>query len=150
MKWPLIAAAVVTVVRVMVERGGASDTVSGIFGVVYLHLIIVPVYFAFRITNSDVAQPYLTQLKLTFLYVVLARLMILPTYWLAYIYQWPQSRFSGLIGPDVSPFAGYIGVPFLTAAIWIVVSTVFGGGLGCLLIALRRQSARPPESAVGK
>jgi hypothetical protein len=145
LKWPLIIAAVVTVLRVVIERAGAPDMISGIFGVVWLHLILVPLYFAFRIAKSNVSRPYLTQLKLTFLYVVFARLMILPTYWLGYIYQWPQSRFSGLIGPDVTPFEGYIGVPLVTAAIWIVLSTVIGGAIGCLVIALRGQFS-PNES----
>ena len=34
----------------------------------------------------------------------LARAMVIPTHWLAYMYQWPQPRFSidqgGNVGPD--------------------------------------------------
>jgi hypothetical protein len=147
MKWPLIVAAIVTVLRVVVERAGASDSISGLFSVVALHLLIVPLYFAFRIANSEVSRPYLTQVKLTFIFVVLARAMILPTYWLGYIYQWPQSRFSGLIGPDVTPFAGYIGVPVITGLIWIGFSTIGGGAFGCVVIALWRQFVRKPATA---
>ena len=142
MKWPLIIAALITGLRVIVERAGAPDSVSSIFGVVYLHLLIVPVYFAFRIANSDIPRPYGTQLKLTFLYVVLARAMILPTYWLGYIYQWRQPRFGQLVGPNVTPFSGYVGVPLVTAALWIVVSTIFGGVLGSIIIAFLRRFAR--------
>jgi hypothetical protein len=144
MKWPLIVAAVVTVVRVLVERAGASEFISGIFGVVWLHLLIVPLYFAFRIANSAQTKPYATQFKLAFLYVVLARLMILPTYWLGYIYQWPPRRFAQLIGPDVTPFVGYIGVPLFTAVQWIVASTIVGGVLGCIVILFWRQFIRKP------
>src|SRR5215831_167183 len=124
MKWPLIIAAIITILRVAVERAGAPESVSNVFGVVYLHLLIVPLYFAYRIANSETASPYLSQFKLTFLYVVLARAMILPTYWLGYIYQWPQARFAQMIGPRVTPFVGYIAVPLLTAAQWIIASTV--------------------------
>jgi hypothetical protein len=73
---------------------------------------------------------------------VLVRAMVLPTYWLAYMYQWQSWRFGPLIGPDVSPFVGYIAVPFLTAIQWIITSTIIGGGLGAALIAVLRRSAR--------
>jgi len=146
MKWPLIIAAIMTVLRVLVERAGVPDTVSNWFSVVALHLLIVPLYFAFRIANSNIPRPYLTHLKLTFLFVVLARAMILPTYWLAYIYQWPQGRFGQLLGPEVTPFVGYISVPFMTALQWIVVSTVFGGAVGLIVIALWRQFVRKPTA----
>jgi hypothetical protein len=66
--------------------------------------------------------------------------MLLPVYWLARIYEWPQPRFDGLYGPDVSPFVGFVVVPLLTAAFWIVASTVVGGGLGSLIIALMRRT----------
>ena len=147
MKWPLIVAAIVTVLRVVLERAGVPESISSMAGVVYLHLLIVPLYFAFRIAGSDTPRPYATQFRLTFFFVVLARLMILPTYWLGYIYQWQQSRFSQLIGPDVTPFAGYIGVPVITALIWIVASTIIGGFLGCAVIAVWRKFVRRAASA---
>jgi hypothetical protein len=141
LKWPLIIAAVVIVLRVIVEQSGAPDAVANLLSVVALHFLIGPVYFAIRIAKSGISRPYATQFKLVTLYVVLTRAMLLPTYWLARIYEWPQSRFYGTFGPDVTAFVGYIGVPFVTAAIWIVASFIFGGTLGSIIIAISRRSA---------
>ena len=65
--------------------------------------------------------------------------MVLPTYWLARIYEWPQQRFNGLAGRDVTFFTGYITIPFGTAAVWIVASVIFGGVLGSIVIAITRR-----------
>jgi hypothetical protein len=142
MKWPLIIAAAAVVLRVVAEQFGAPDSVSNLISVVALHLVIVPVYFAIRIGTSKVPSPYLTQLKLVALYVVIARAMVLPTYWLARVYEWSQPRFAGLWGPNVSPLTGYFIVPFATAGIWIVVSTIFGAAVGSVVIAILRRRAR--------
>jgi hypothetical protein len=144
LKWPLVIAAAVVVLRVIVERAGAPDSVANVFSVVALHFLIGPVYFAIRVARSGIPHPYTALFKLIALYVVLTRAMVLPTYWLARIYEWPQARFSGLAGPDVSFFRGYIGVPFVTAAIWIVASMIFGGTLGSIIIAIIR---RPGQSS---
>ena len=64
LKWPLIVAAVVTVLRVVVEREGASDRVCNILSVVALHLMIGPLYFAIRIGWSEILRPYFTLIKL--------------------------------------------------------------------------------------
>src|SRR5688572_1399878 len=130
LKWPLIITAVIVVLRVVLEQAGASEAVNNFVSVAVLTVLICPLYFAIRIGQSGIARPYITHLKTTALYAVLARAMVLPTYWLARIYEWPQPRFSGLAGPDVTPFTGYVAVPFITAAIWIVVSVVVGGALG--------------------
>lgn len=134
LKWPLIIAAVVVVLRVVVEQSGTPDAIANLLSVVALHFLIVPVYLAIRIGKSEVSRPYATLLKLVALYVVLTRAMVLPTYWLARIYEWPQPRFAGLAGTDVTPFTGYIAVPFLTAAFWIVASIIFGGIVGAIII----------------
>ena len=141
LKWPLIVAAAVTILRVVVERAGAPDSVANIFSTVAIHLVLAPLYFAIRIAQSPEPRPYLTQFKLTALFVIFARAMILPTYWLGYIFQWPQQRFSGLIG--ASPFRGFIGEPLFTAAIWLVASTVIGGVMGCVVIAVWRLVRKP-------
>jgi glycopeptide antibiotics resistance protein len=147
LKWPLILAAVVVVLRVIVEQSGAPDSVSNVISVVALHLVIVPLYFAIRIGRSAISNPYLTQLKLVVLYVVIARAMVLPTYWLARIYDWPQPRFFGL--SDATPFNGYITIPVGTAVVWIVFSTIFGTALGWIVIAIIRRSASKPVSPAG-
>ncbi len=150
MKWPLIVAAVVVVSRVVVEQLGAPDAVANLLSVVALHFLIVPVYLAVRIAKSPVSRPYATLFKLIVLYVVLVRAMVLPTYWLARIYEWPQARFAGLAGPDVSFFTGFIAIPFATAAVWIFASTIFGGMLGSAVIAIGRRfkvAQTPSDSA---
>src|SRR5439155_1986083 len=73
LKWPLIVAAAVVVLRVVVEQSGAPNSVSNIISVVALHLVIVPLYFAIRIAKSGLMHPYVTQVKLVALYVVLTR-----------------------------------------------------------------------------
>jgi hypothetical protein len=143
LKWPLIIAAVVVVLRVVVEQAGAPNIVANALSVVALHFFIGPVYFAIRIAKSGIARPYTTLFKLITLYVVLTRAMVLPTYWLARVYEWPQPRFYGLAGPDVTPFTGYIAIPFATAAFWIVASVIFGGVLGSIIIAITNRGARP-------
>jgi hypothetical protein len=142
LKWPLIIAAIVVVLRVIVEQAGAPDVIANLFSVVALHFLIGPIYFAVRIAKNGMPRPYATLFKLITLYVVLTRAMVLPTYWLARIYHWPQPRFAGLSGPDVTPFIGFIAVPFVTAAFWIVASIVFGGVLGSMIIAIMRRSGQ--------
>jgi hypothetical protein len=142
LKWPLIIAAIVVVLRVIVEQAGAPDVIANLFSVVALHFLIGPIYFAVRIVKNGMPRPYATLFKLITLYVVLTRAMVLPTYWLARIYHWPQPRFAGLAGPDVTPFIGFIAVPFVTAAFWIVASIVFGGVLGSIIIAITRRSGQ--------
>jgi hypothetical protein len=101
-----------------------------------LHAVIAPVYFAIRIATGGLSRPYLSQFALTGLYVVLVRAMLIPTYWLARVYDWPQPRFGGVSGS--SPFLGYVAIPFGTAAFWIAASLVFGGVLGSIIIAVMR------------
>lgn len=143
LKWPLVIAAVVVVARVVLERSGAPPWISGLFSVVVLYVLICPLYFAVRIGGSDVSRPYLTLLKTTALYTALARAMVIPTYWLAYLYQWPEPRFStsqgGVVGPDVTPLWGYFVIPLGAAVAWIIVSVIIGGGLGSIIVALRRR-----------
>src|SRR2546425_9893689 len=58
LKWPLIIAAFLVVVRVVLERAGAPETVNNIFSVVVFYVLIAPLYFAFRIAGSGIAAPY--------------------------------------------------------------------------------------------
>lgn len=139
LKWPLIVAAVVVVLRVILERAGAPESINNVLGVAYLHTLIVPIYIAVRLGRSDTPRPYGTLVMLVALYAVLTRIMILPTYWAARIFEWPQGRFGGLWGPDVTPFVGFVAVPFGTAAIWIVSSIVVGSVVGSIIIAVTRR-----------
>src|SRR3989442_15025113 len=83
LKWPLIIAAFLVVVRVVLERAGAPETINNIFSVVVFYVLIAPLYFAFRIAGSGIAAPYKNLLKTTALFTALARSMVIPTYWLA-------------------------------------------------------------------
>jgi hypothetical protein len=143
LKWPLILAAVVVIARVVLEQAGAPNAVNNLVSVVMLYLVICPLYFAYRLAKSDTPRPYPALLKIVVLYAILARAMVIPTYWLAYIYQWPQARFSaangGVVGPDITPMAAYIVVPLVALLAWTLASAVIGGGLGSLLIAIKRR-----------
>src|SRR5438093_11910959 len=144
-KVPLIIAAILVVGRVLLERAGAPETINNLLSVVVLYVLVVPLYFAFRVAKTGVPHPYSTLLKSTALFTALARAMVIPTYWLAYAYQWPQYRFSvaggGNVGPGVSPVMGYVGIPLGAAAVWILISLIVGGGLGSILIAAQQNAA---------
>ncbi len=90
-----------------------------------------------KIARSGAARPYSTQLKAPALYATLVRAMLLPVYWLAFYFGWPEPRF--FVPPDTGPLGGYIAYPFGTAAFWIVASVIVGGILGALIIALGRR-----------
>src|SRR5262249_24388567 len=126
------------------------DSLSNLISVVALHLVLAPLYFAIRIGAGDEPRPYWTQVQLVGLYVVLVRVMVLPTYWLARVYGWPQPRFAGLSGPDVSAFRGFVGVPVITGVIWVVISLVFGSVLGSIFIAVMRKFARSQSASVAR
>jgi hypothetical protein len=135
LRWPLIVAAVVVVLRVLLERAGAPATVTNLFSVVALHLVIAPVYFGIRVGLSGQPRPYLTLITLVASFVVMTRAMIIPIYWLAHIQGWEQQRFGGL-GPDTPPFIAYFTIPFGTAALWIVATLVIGNVLGSVAVAI--------------
>jgi hypothetical protein len=143
LKGPLIIAAILVVGRVVLERAGAPGWLNNVFSVVILYVFIAPLYFAFRIAKSGVERPYRTLFKNIALFTALARSMVIPMYWLAYHYQWPEFRFSvaggGNVGPGVSPLMGYIGIPVFAAIAWILISLVVGGGLGSIVIKRRRR-----------
>jgi hypothetical protein len=144
MKGPLILAAIVIVARVILEQAGAPGWLNNLFSVVVLYVLIIPIYFAVRIANSGVDRPYRTLLKYTAMYAVLARCMVIPTYWLAYYFQWSAPRFGaqqgGNVGFGVTPFMGYVGIPLLALLAWVVFSVVVGGGLGSLVIKAKRKN----------
>jgi hypothetical protein len=144
LKWPSIVAAAVVVIRVICERSGVPESINNLLSIAFLVVLAGPLYFAIRIAREGMPHPYSTHLKATFLYAVIARAMVLPTYWLGYIYKWPQSRFGGVNGPDVPPFAGFVGVPVITGLIWVVGAMIIGGTLGCIVIALMSRFERKP------
>jgi len=139
LKLPLIVAAVVVVVRVIFERLGVPETVNGLLSVAVLHTLLVPIYIAIQLARRKAPRPFGTLFKLIAIYAVLTRIMILPTYWAARVFEWTQPRFAGLWGPDVDPITGWVAVPLGTAAVWIVSSIVIGGLLGSITLAVARR-----------
>jgi hypothetical protein len=142
LKWPLIIAALVVVLRIVVERGGGPGWLASSLSIVALHTLLAPIYFASRISKSAVERPYASLFKLILIYALLTRAMLIPVYWLARIYEWPEPRFYGLFGPEIGPVTGFIAVPFLTAAFWIVTSIVVGGGIGSAVLAVLRSKSK--------
>ena len=141
LKWPLIVAAIVVVLRVIVERAGAPGAVSNMLSVAALTTVLGPLYFALQIGLARKPRPYLTLIQLVFIYVVCARAMVLPTYWLARIFSWHESRFAGVDHPN--PLVGFIALPFLTAAFWIGASMVTGIAIGGAVLAIMRARTNP-------
>jgi hypothetical protein len=82
---PLIVAAIVVVLRVVLELWHAPGLVTNLVSVVALYLVIFPVYFTLRISGSGMELPYRALFKVTVLYAASARALVIPTYWLAYI-----------------------------------------------------------------
>jgi hypothetical protein len=144
LKWPLIVAAVVIVVRVVLEQAGAPAALTNLLSVVALFLVICPVYFAVQIANSGAARPFRTLLMLVPAYAALVRLMLVPMYWLAYYFQWSSFRFSvqggGNVGEGVTPLMAFIVIPLVQIAAWTVAAVVIGGGIGSIVLALKRRS----------
>jgi hypothetical protein len=150
LKSPLVIAAILVVGRIILEQAGAPGWLNNLFSVVILYVFIAPLYFAFRIAGSSVDHPYRTLLKTVALFTALARSMVIPTYWLAYHFQWTAPRFSlqegGNVGPNVTPLVGYVLIPFGAAVVWILISLVVGGLLGSLVIKVKRKT--PSKIAV--
>lgn len=144
LKWPLIIAVVLIVARIVAERMGASDSVTNLMSVVVFHVLIAPIYFAIRIARSDEARPYRTHFKLTALFALLARLMVAPTYYLAYMLDWGEiPRFTveggGVVGAD--SMLQVILTPIVLTIVWTLASVIVGGLLGTLIIAIGRRMA---------
>jgi len=136
LKWPLIVAATVVVLRVIVERAGAPSQISNLLSVAALTTVLAPLYFAIQIALGKKPRPYLMELQLVFVYAVCVRAMVLPTYWAARIFNWTESRFGGVNNPN--PIVGFLALPLLTAAFWIVVSMISGTIIGFATLAIMR------------
>jgi hypothetical protein len=150
LKWPLVIAGVAVVLRVVLEQLQAPDTAANLVSVVALYLAICPIYFAVRISRSGIEHPYRQLFKSVVLYATLARALVIPTYWLAYIYQWHIPRFlvsqGGVVGPNVGPFRAFVGVPLVAGVAWVIGSLIIGGTLGSIVIAIMRTMRHGEQS----
>jgi len=142
MKWPLVIAAVLVVGRVALEQIGAPE-LNKVFGVVWLYFL-VPVYFAVKIGSSGEAQPFKELFKSVALFAIYTRLMVMPTYCLAYMFQWTAPRFSltrdRVVGEGVSPLDGYLIIPVRNALVWAAIATIVGAVIGSITLAIRRHA----------
>ena len=75
-------------------------------------------------------------IQLVITYAVCARAMVLPTYWAARMLHWTEPRFAGV--DAANPLVGFIVLPLITAAFWIVASMVTGSVIGFITLALMR------------
>jgi hypothetical protein len=140
LKWPLVVAAIVVVLRVIVERAGAPIAVSNMLSGALLITVLGPIYFGLQIAMAGKPRPYRMLIKLVVIYAIWTRAMILPTYWLARVFHWHEPRFAGVDAPN--PLVGFIVLPLATAAIWIIASLVIGGGIGSAALAVVRSRSR--------
>jgi hypothetical protein len=145
MKWWLIIAAIVIVVRIILEQIGSPEVVNNIFGIAWLYFII-PFFFAARIHKSGDPKPYKTLFKNLLLFSIYTRLMVMVTYALAYAFQWTAPRFSlamgGVVGEGVTPIQGYLWYPVRNAIVWIVFAVVLGMILGGVSLLIRRRKSK--------
>ena len=107
-------------------------------------LFLVPIYFALGLAEANVASPFKDLCKAVVVYVTFTRLMVLPTYWLAYAFQWTAPRFSlergGVVGEGVSPVMGYVVIPVRNAVSWILVASIVGMLIGSAVLYLFRHT----------
>ncbi len=137
---PLIIAAVVVVVRVVLEQIGASSALNQVFGVAWLYLL-VPIYFGVNLAAVD--SPYKSLFKTLLCFVAYTRVMVMATYIAAYHFQWPAARFSveggGVVGEGVTALQGLLVIPVRNLLIWIVIGTLVGMIIGSVVVAVKRR-----------
>ncbi len=145
LKWPLIVAAILVVLRIVLEQLGAPESINNLLGVAWLH-ILVPFYLAYQIQASGSPRPYRALFKDLFLYTLYTRLMVLVTYWMAYLWQWQSPRFlitqGGNVGEGIGPLQGYLVIPVRNAVVWIVMAMVIGMVLGSILLLIKGRGNR--------
>lgn len=131
---PLVLAAAVVVLRLVLELAGAPNGVITAVGVAWLHML-VPIYFGLKIGEMRLERPFVLLMRATFYWALPVRLLIAVTYVLAYIYQIDSPRFRvsslGPVGEGVSALQGYLLLPLANFISWMlyamVLSAIFGG-----------------------
>jgi len=143
LKYGLLLAGIIIIVRVVLELLGAPAGVNSIFGVAWLYLIM-PIVFAFVITGAGVSSPQKVLFKNALLFAIYTRIMVLVTYMLAYVFRWQAPRFrtsqGGNVGENVGILTGMLLIPVRNALIWIVFAVIVGMILGGITVWLRRMT----------
>lgn len=146
LKLPLLVSAVVIVARVILERTGAPPRLSSALSTLGMTMLICPVYFAARILVRGETRPYRVLLQATVAYGVLTRFMVLPTYWLARSFQWPDHRFESVVRDGVSPFKAYLLTPLNPAV--LIMSLIVGCIVGLVTMIVARLFMKKTSRAV--
>jgi hypothetical protein len=149
MKWGFVLAAVIIVLRIVLEQTGAPEKVSFVFGVAWLYFLL-PVLFALGVRARNAASPYKSLLKDVFLFVLYTRVMVMVTYMLAYAFRWKPGRFAypaGNVGENVSVLTGLLLIPLRNVLIWTVMVTVLGMIIGSITLLLKRKGSAPAAAA---
>jgi len=146
MKTGVLIAAIVIVLRIVLEQAGAPGAINFIFGVAWLYFIL-PVLFALSIRMKAYAGPYRILLKDVFLFAVYTRVMVMITYMLAYVFKWKAPRFSagmgGNVGDNIDALTGLLVIPLRNALFWIVMAVFVGMIIGSVVLLLKRRKTTP-------
>ncbi|MDQ7063662.1 MAG: hypothetical protein Q9P90_05370 [candidate division KSB1 bacterium] len=143
LKWPLILALVIIVIRIILEQLGAPESINNLFGVAWLYLIL-PVVFGLQIVKHGDPSPFKSLFVHVLLFGVYTRIMVAVTYMLAYAFQWSAPRFTlergGNVGEGVTPLQGYLIIPARNALFWTVAAALVGMLIGSIAILIKRRS----------
>ncbi|KAA3620056.1 MAG: hypothetical protein DWQ05_04835 [Calditrichaeota bacterium] len=141
---PLILAAAVIIIRIILEQLGSPSVVNNIFGVAWFYFL-VPVYFALEISKSGTASPYKSLFISLLLFIVYTRIMVMATYMLAWSLQWQAPRFStdngGVVGEGVTALQGLLITPITGAFFWVVSGVILGMIIGGITLVIKRKKA---------
>jgi hypothetical protein len=142
LRWGVIIAAAIIVVRIVLEQAGVPNSIDKIFGVAWLYFIF-PILFAFGIRARGEASPYKRLLIDILLFAVYTRVMVMITYMLAYIFNWSAPRFiypGGNVGGNVGIWNGIFLIPLRNVFIWVVMIIIIGMIIGSITILLKRKA----------
>ena len=148
MKWGVLIAAGIIIIRIFLEQVGAPEGLAFLLGVAWLYFIL-PVLFALCIRAKNAASPFSRLFKDVVLFAVYTRLMVMATYMLAYVFSWPAQRFAypgGNVGGNVGFWTGILFIPVRNLAIWIVMATIIGMILGSITLLLRHAPSAGAEA----
>jgi hypothetical protein len=141
LKYGLLIAAIIIVVRIVLELLGAPSRVNAVFGVAWLYLLL-PIVFAFVITRTGASSPFKLLFINLLMFAIYTRIMVWITYMLAYSFRWQAPRFSmaqgGNVGEGVSVLKGILLIPTRNALIWVVFAEIVGMIIGGIIILLRK------------
>ena len=142
-KTPVLIALAVTVARATVEAFDAPAVVSMILGVAWLHMLF-PIYFAIKILELGLEKPFIMLIKTTVMWAVPVRVAVAITYVLAYVYQIDSVRFQtqslGPVGGGVTPIEGYLLLPLLNFASWMIAAVILAAITGGITLKVKQRS----------